>query len=77
MIDDIDRLNCEQIRQIFQLVSSVAKFPNTAYLLVFYKDIVTKALRKVQEGNGEEYLHKVIQMPIQIPDVKEIRTNFD
>ena len=73
VIDDIDRLNCEQIRQIFQLVSSVAKFPNTAYLLVFDKDIVTKALRKVQEGNGEEYLHKVIQMPIQIPDVKEAK----
>ena len=29
VIDDIDRLSNEQIRQVFQLVSSVAKFPNT------------------------------------------------
>lgn len=69
VIDDIDRLSSEQIRLVFQLVSSVAKFPNTAYLLVFDKEIVVKALRKVQDGNGEDYLEKVIQMPIQIPEI--------
>lgn len=69
VIDDIDRLNNEQIRQMFQLITSVAKFPNTTYLLVFDKDIVVKALEKVQEGSGEEYLEKIIQMPIQIPDI--------
>ena len=53
VIDDIDRLNNEQIRQVFQLITSVAKFPNTTYLLVFDKEIVVKALEKVQEGNGE------------------------
>lgn len=69
VIDDIDRLSNEQIRQVFQLVTSVAKFPNTIYLLVFDKDIVVKALEKVQEGSGEDYLEKIIQMPIQIPDI--------
>ncbi|MDP4153907.1 MAG: P-loop NTPase fold protein [Bacillota bacterium] len=70
VIDDIDRLNNEQIRQVFQLITSVAKFPNTVYLLVFDKEIVVKALKKVQEGNGEDYLEKIIQMPIQIPDIQ-------
>ena len=71
VIDDIDRLTDEQIRQVFQLVSAVAKFPNTAYLLVFDKDIVVKALNNLHKDKGEDYLHKIIQMPIQIPDVKE------
>lgn len=70
VIDDIDRLSNEQIRQVFQLITSVAKFPNTTYLLVFDKKIVVKALEKVQEGSGEDYLEKVIQMPIQIPDIQ-------
>lgn len=70
VIDDIDRLNNEQIRQVFQLITSVAKFPNTTYLLVFDKEIVVKALEKVQEGSGEEYLEKIIQMPIQIPEIQ-------
>lgn len=70
VIDDIDRLSNEQIRYVFQLITSVAKFPNTTYLLVFDKEIVTKALEKVQEGLGEEYLEKIIQMPIQIPELQ-------
>ena len=75
VIDDIDRLSSEQIRQVFQLVSSVAKFPNTAYLLVFDKEIVVKALKKIQEGKGEDYLEKVIQMPIQIPEIQDEKLN--
>lgn len=71
IIDDIDRLNNEQIREVFQLITSVAKFPNTVYLLVFDKEIIVKALRKVQEGNGEDYLEKIIQMPIQIPNIQK------
>lgn len=73
VIDDIDRLSNEQIRQVFQLITSVAKFPNTIYLLVFDRTVVVKALEKVQEGSGEDYLEKVIQMPIQIPEANPAR----
>ena len=72
IIDDIDRLSNEQIRQIFQLITSVANFPNTMYLLAFDKEIVVKALKKVQEGSGEDYLEKIIQIPIQIPDIHKV-----
>lgn len=71
IIDDIDRLSDVQIRQVFQLITAVAKFPNTVYLLVFDKDVVVKALEKVQEGKGNEYLEKIIQMPIQIPEAQQ------
>lgn len=71
IIDDIDRLNSEQIRQVFQLVSAVANFPNTMYLLAFDKEVVVKALEKVQEGSGEDYLQKIIQIPIQVPEIPQ------
>ncbi|MDK2789456.1 MAG: hypothetical protein PWP07_2701 [Epulopiscium sp.] len=67
VIDDIDRLNNIEIRQIFQLVKSLGDFPNTIYLLAFDKDIVINALKKVQEGSGAEYLEKVVQIPFEIP----------
>lgn len=70
ILDDIDRLSNEQIRYVFQLITSVARFPNTTYLLVFDKEIVVEALKDVQSGNGQDYLEKVIQMPIQIPDIQ-------
>lgn len=70
VLDDIDRLSNEQIRYVFQLITSVARFPKTTYLLVFDKEIVNEALKDVQSGNGQDYLEKVIQMPIQIPDIQ-------
>lgn len=82
IIDDIDRLNNEQIRLIFQLVNCVAGFPNMIYLLSFDKDIVAGALSEEQncngedrKRNGEEYLEKIIQVPFAIPDIKNSDIN--
>ena len=71
IIDDIDRLNNEQIRLIFQLVNCVAGFPNMIYLLSFDKSVVMRALEKEQKCNGEEYLEKIIQVPFDVPDAKK------
>lgn len=67
VIDDIDRLNNTEIRQVFQLIKTLGDFPNTIYLLAFDRNVVINALEKVQEGPGEEYLEKVIQIPFEIP----------
>ena len=67
VIDDIDRLNDTEIRQIFQLVKSLGDFPNTIYLLAFDKNVVINALMRVQEGYGLEYLEKVVQIPFEVP----------
>lgn len=66
-IDDIDRLSEEEIIAVFQLVKSLADFPNATYLLAFDYDVVVHALGAVQHGNGREYLEKVIQLPFEIP----------
>ncbi len=66
-IDDIDRLSEDEIIAVFQLVRSVADFPNTVYLLTFDYDVVVHALSKVQYGDGKEYLEKIIQIPFEIP----------
>jgi predicted KAP-like P-loop ATPase len=71
VIDDIDRLNNVEIRQIFQLVKSLCDFKNTIYLLVFDKRVVTKALSEVQAGEGSDYLEKVVQVPFEIPTISK------
>ena len=70
VIDDIDRLNNSQIRAIFQLINTVAGFPNMIYLLSFDREVVTRALQEEQNCNGEEYLEKIIQVPFDIPEAK-------
>lgn len=70
IIDDIDRLNNHQIKLIFQLVNSLAGFPNLIYLLSFDREVVVRALGEEQNCNGEEYLEKIIQVPFDIPEAK-------
>jgi len=67
IIDDIDRLSSTEIRQIFQLLKSLADFPNTIYLLAFDKNVVIKALGEVQQGSGMQYLEKVVQVSFEVP----------
>lgn len=67
VIDDIDRLNDTEIRQMFQLVKSLGDFKNTIYLLAFDKNVVINALENVQKGFGLEYLEKVVQIPFEVP----------
>ncbi len=70
VIDDIDRLTSNQIRDIFQLVKQVANLPHIIYVLVMDRDVVCKSLKEVQNGKGEEYLEKIIQIPFTIPYIE-------
>jgi len=67
VVDDIDRLTAEEIRELFTIVKAIADFPNTVYILAFDKEVVIRALEKVQEGKGEDYLEKIVQVPIELP----------
>ena len=72
IIDDIDRLAMEEIRQLFRVVKAVANFPNIIYVLAFDKEIVANAL-KTEGASGEAYLEKIIQAPFDLPLPNRIR----
>jgi predicted KAP-like P-loop ATPase len=67
IIDDIDRLNSEEIRQIFRVIKAVADFPNIIYLLAFDKRVAVEALKSTQGISGEDYLEKIVQVPFELP----------
>lgn len=69
-IDDIDRLTDEEMRVIFQLVASVADFPNTIFLLAFDKDVVMKSLKNFHDDSGQ-YLEKIIQVGVEVPAITD------
>jgi len=46
IIDDIDRLNEREIKEIFRLVRVNADFPNTIYVLAFDRKIVEANLNE-------------------------------
>jgi hypothetical protein len=66
VIDDIDRLTSEEIRDVFKLVRLTASFPNVIYLLAFDRTRVEEAL--AEPGiPGRAYLEKIIQVPFDLP----------
>lgn len=75
IVDDIDRLSDNDIKEIFQLVKSIADFKNTIYILSYDNKIVSEALNNLQNGKGEEYLEKIIQVPIILPHISKSQIN--
>jgi predicted KAP-like P-loop ATPase len=71
IIDDVDRLSNQEICCVFQLIKSIADFPNTIYLLAFDFEVVSRALGKVQNTDGKKYLEKIIQVPFHLPKINE------
>jgi predicted KAP-like P-loop ATPase len=67
IVDDVDRLAEADIREMFKLVKSVTDFPKTIYLLAFDRGPVVAALNEIAGGRGEEYLHKIVQLEIDLP----------
>jgi len=67
VIDDIDRLSSEEVRELFQLLKAVADLPNVVYVLAFDRSLVTRALEEVQDGTGEDYLEKIVQASFELP----------
>lgn len=70
VIDDIDRLTSEEIREIFQLVRVNADFPNLIFLMLFDRDIVAQALNPIAGNRGDEFLEKIVPMLHEVPAVR-------
>lgn len=69
-IDEIDRLDDKDIATLFKALKSVGNLPHVIYVPVFDREIVTAALDKVtQQGRGNQYLEKIIQIPIVLPKI--------
>ena len=67
IIDDIDRLNKQEIIQVFQLVKAVADFDNVIYLLAFDRAQVENCLAEIHKDFKYKYIDKIIQVGFDVP----------
>lgn len=68
-VDDIDRLEPEQIRMLLRQVKANANLPNIVFVLLFQPSIVEQALAPVADGDGRAFLEKVVQASFDLPVV--------
>lgn len=74
LIDDLDRLDDDEVFLITQLVKRVAGFKKFIYVLACDDEIVSKALSKRYADNGDtgaRFLGKIIQAPFRLPEIPE------
>lgn len=69
VLDDLDRLNKIEIRQLFKLIKANADFPQTVYLTLFQRDIIENSLEEDKIFSGSEYLKKIVQVGFDLPKV--------
>lgn len=68
-VDDIDRLEPEQIRVLLRQVKANANLPNIVFVLLFQPSIVERALDPVADGDGRAFLEKIVQANFDLPAV--------
>lgn len=73
LIDEIDRLEDDEIHQMAQLVRAVADFDSVSYVLAYDSTRMIEALGnngldpEGRRGRGERYLEKIVQIQVGIP----------
>lgn len=74
-IDDIDRLDKDELHTVFRLIRQVADFSNTIYVVAMDVDITSKSLGqffgKGNEDDGRKFIDKIVQVPIVLPTIHE------
>lgn len=71
IVDDLDRLEPEEIISIFKTIKLNINFLNTCYLVAYDKDVVINALKYRYNENAANYLEKIIQVDFTIPAILE------
>lgn len=70
MIDDLDRLNKEELLEIMRLVRASANFKHVLFVLTYDKGYFARILGKT---HGVEYLKKIVNVEIVLPMVEQYK----
>ncbi len=73
VVDDIDRLAPDEMRELFKVVKALADFPNVVYLLSFDRRLVADSLATSLGVDGDAYIEKIVQVPFSLPVVDRLR----
>ena len=60
-IDDVDRLDSEELTELFCLVRNISPFPNMSYILAYDKEYVTNQLQGKFDTQKNRYIEKILQ----------------
>lgn len=72
-IDDLDRLDNQEVFEVLRLIRNTASFPNMIFIVAYDKDYLAHALKEGKIYNSRVYLDKIFQMEINLPRINELK----
>lgn len=66
-LDDIDRLQPQELLQVCKVVKAIANLPRLIYVLGFDREAVTKGLAKANVHDPDQYIEKIVQSVWTLP----------
>ncbi|MBI2268784.1 MAG: hypothetical protein HYU69_00330 [Bacteroidetes bacterium] len=70
-IDDLDRLDTEEIVEVIRLIRNTANFHNTFFVVAYDRNYIVKALHQHNPYNHEQFLEKIFQIEVTLPYFKK------
>ncbi|QEC78612.1 KAP family P-loop NTPase fold protein [Mucilaginibacter ginsenosidivorax] len=66
-IDDLDRLDKEEIAEVIRLIRNTASFSNTFFIVAYDRDYVLTAIKAMNAFNHNHFLEKIFQIEVNLP----------
>lgn len=78
MIDDVDRLQADELTTVLKLVRLVGRLPSISYVLAYDESTLLDVLAGTEVGGGSRrralaYLDKIVQLRLDLPPVSTYR----
>lgn len=74
-IDDVDRLDTDEVQAMFKMIRQVVDFNNIIYVLGLDPEVVSLQLGQQygdnQQVRGRAYLEKIVHIPVVLPAVQD------
>lgn len=70
-IDDLDRLESNEVFEVLRLIRNTADLKNTIYLVAYDKEYVTNVLKNKDIKDAAAYLEKIFPVEIHQPKVED------
>lgn len=70
-IDDMDRLEANELFEVLRLIRNTADFPNIIYIVCYDKRYVIKQIKNKGIKEGDLYLEKIFPLELALPMVED------
>lgn len=66
-IDDVDRLDSQEVFEVIRLIRNTANFYNTCFIVAYDRTYILNALKSMDIHHHETFLEKIFQLEITLP----------